>query len=372
MIISTPFPPEEGIGYYAYNLSKKMVERGHILSVITRGNILKAETFDHEGIRVYKTRFIPTYPFHVDLQRLFLKNFIKNYGKDFDLLHIHSPLSPPLKCEKPLISTIHTSLIEDMKHFQLNNPKTVAIKLTTHISGRRLIQNLINNSDRVTTVSSAVATELEKYYGIQNSVVMGNGVDENIFRPLNCKDGDYVLYVGRLDYRKGILDIIEAFKYVKLTTKLFIAGEGPLRGIIENKIRKNNLDNIILLGHVSGENLVQLYQNAMIFVFPSYYEGLPTSLLEAMSCALPIITTNIPAHKDLIKNNYNGILVKISSPKEIANKINTLIDDEAFGKKLGSNARKTVEERFTWDIISKKFEKNYKRLIEVNDSDNSA
>lgn len=363
MIISNPFPPKEGIGYYAYNLSKKLIERGHDLSVITRGNIGKAEKLKFEGINVYYVRFIPFYPFHVDLHGLFLKKFINTSKVKFDIFHIHSPLSPSYNDELPLVSTIHTSLVEDIKHFQVVNPTTVSIKLTTYISGRRLIQKLIDNSNIVTTVSSAVAEELKSNYETPNPLVMGNGVDIIKFHPTINKTENYVLYVGRLDYRKGILDLIEAFKYIKTDIKLFIVGYGPLYGLIKEEISKNCMNNVFLLGYLDGKELIKIYQNASIFVFPSYYEGLPTSLLEAMSCALPIITTKIPAHKELIKNNYNGLLVEINNPLKIAENIDGLMDDRTVAKELGLNARKTVEENYTWDKIASCYEKIYLKLI---------
>lgn len=72
MIISTPFPPEEGIGYHVYNLSKKLIERGHEVTVITRGG-LETEKMNFDGIEVLKAPFVPLYLFHVSINGFFLK-----------------------------------------------------------------------------------------------------------------------------------------------------------------------------------------------------------------------------------------------------------------------------------------------------------
>ena len=93
MIISTPFPPEEGIGHYIYNLSKKLMENGHKITVITRGSFkTKIEFF--EGIRVIKVPFIPLYPFHIHIHKFFVNRIFKSIENEFDLIHFHTPLPP--------------------------------------------------------------------------------------------------------------------------------------------------------------------------------------------------------------------------------------------------------------------------------------
>lgn len=367
MIISTPFPPEEGIGFYTYNLAKKLKAKGHEVTILTRGNALKNTEFEFDGLKVIQPKFIPLYPFHVDLHGMYVKKVIKKLENNIDLIHVHTPLSPVVTTKLPMISTIHTSVIEDAKHLELHNMDTLKWRVLTKLSSQRLTQKLINKSKFVTTVSSSVAEELVKYYDIKKPIVIGNGVDENVFVPRESpKEDFYVLYVARLDYRKGVLDLIKASKMLKSSgINILIAGDGPLRKHFEKEILDNELDHVKLLGHVSGQDLVKLYQNAAIFVFPSLYEGLPTVLLEAMSCALPVIASDIPAHRDLIKNRDNGILVKPNTPKELVNEILKLKNDEDLRYKLGKNARKTIEEQFTWSIITEKLEKLYNHVSKV-------
>ncbi|ASJ03590.1 hypothetical protein A3L09_10140 [Thermococcus profundus] len=364
MIISTPFPPEEGIGYYAYNLSKKLIGRGHEVTVITRGNIEGIEHFYFDGIEVYKLPFFPVYPFHVHVHKLFLKRFFNRLGREFDVIHVHSPLSPPIEPEVvniPLISTIHTSLMEDIKHYQVQNVETIGQKLTTYLSGYPLTMKLIENSSIITTVSSAVAREVQEYYG-RTPLILGNGVDERKFYPVENKEGGYLLYVGRLDYRKGVIDLLKAAQVLRNDlgyVKILIVGKGPLYNNIKVAITRNNLDNVKLLGHIPWERLLWLYRNAEVFVFPSHYEGLPTVVLEAMSSGLPVVASDIPAHRDVIVTGYNGLLSKKGSPESIAENILTVLEDEKLKKKLEKNARKTIERKFTWNKISRKFERIY-------------
>ncbi|ACJ17349.1 phosphatidylinositol glycantransferase-class A [Thermococcus onnurineus NA1] len=364
MLISTPFPPEEGIGYYTYNLSKKLIERGHEVTVITRGSPRNIEHFYFDGIEVYKPQFFPVYPLHVHIHKLFIERFFRKLGKDFDVIHIHSPLSPFIKHplnDIPIVSTVHTSLIEDIKHYQVHDLNAMGQKLTTYAVGYPLTMELLESSDVVTTVSSAVAREIQEYYG-RTPLILGNGVDEGKFYPADSREGGYLLYVGRLDYRKGVIDLIKAAQILKentTTTKILIVGKGPLYNEIKAMITRDNLDNVELLGHVPWEQLLWLYRNAEVFIFPSHYEGLPTVVLEAMASGLPVVASDIPAHRDVIINGHNGLLSKRGSPESIAENVLTLLENEKLQRKLGRNARKTIERKFTWGKIGRKFERIY-------------
>ena len=98
---------------------------------------------------------------------------------------------------------------------------------------------------------------------------------------------------------------------------------------------------------------VKLYQNAHMFVFPSHYEGLPGSLLEAMSCKLPIVATKVPGNIELIEHCVNGILVPPKNAHALKEAILTLLDDADMRNKLGDKARDTIiSSGFTWGKIS--------------------
>ena len=97
MLISTPFPPQEGIGYHTYYLSKKLMEKGHKVVVITRGSFRKNRKTYYDGIEVIKARFIPIYPFYLKIHGYFVNKAFKQIESEIDILHIHSPLPPLIK-----------------------------------------------------------------------------------------------------------------------------------------------------------------------------------------------------------------------------------------------------------------------------------
>jgi len=362
MLISTPFPPEEGIGYYVYNLSKKLTKRGYEVTVITRGS-LKTEENSMDDIKIIRVPFIPLYPFHADIHGFFVNMLFKFIEKNFDIVHIHTPLSPVPQTSLPIISTIHTSLMGDIRYIKVVDLKSLGTKILTRFISYPLVSKLIEKSIVITTVSNSVACELKEYYGLKNVVIVGNGVDEKIFSPTEEKnERNYLLYVGRLSYRKGLFDLLECAKLIcqDYNVKFILVGKGELENKLMKEVRSNELSGkIIFLGHVKREKLIQLYQNATMFIFPSYYEGLPTVLLEAMACGLPLVATAVSGCIDIVKHGYNGLLVPPKSPEKMAEAIITLFENEKLRDRLGKNARKTIEEEYTWDKVTDRMEKCY-------------
>ena len=201
--------------------------------------------------------------------------------------------------------------------------------------------------------------------------VVGNGVDEKRFLPKqNAPKARYILYTGRLDLRKGLFDLIECGRSICKKypdVSFFIPGKGNLSYKLQKKVKELGLqERFKFLGFVDREKLIQLYQNASIYVLPSRYEGLPTVLLEAMSCGLPVVATAVGGTPEVISSGKNGILIRPKSPNEIADAISMLLDNEELRRKIGVAARKTIEERYTWDIISDKILKCYESLLETN------
>lgn len=366
MIVSTPFPPEEGIGYYVYNLSKTLMKRGHVVTIITRGG-LTTETDSFEGIRIIRAPFVPIYPFHVHLHGFFVNRILKAHESDFDIVHIHTPLSPAVDTSLLVVSTVHTSVKEDARHIEVVDAKSFCTKLLTKYVSVPVVAKTIATSESVTTVASSVARELGEHYACDHALVVGNGVDEHLFEPGSGKSAEkYILFIGRLSYRKGLFDLLECAEVVcqHYDVRFILVGKGELEQKIRAIIEKKGLqDSIILVGHQNREELVKLYQRATIFVLPSHYEGLPTVLLEAMSCGLPVVATNVSGCPGVVSDGENGILIPAKSPEMMVEAISRLLDDEVLRNDLGRNARKTIEERNTWDHVAGKIEACYQTSL---------
>jgi glycosyltransferase involved in cell wall biosynthesis len=372
-VISVPYPPVEGIGIYVHNLSKIMVEKGHKVTIITRNLWNKTQREVIDNVEVIRAQFIPIYPFYIHVHGLYVNKVFRTLEPNVDIVHIHSPLSPLIKTTLPVLLTIHSPMLTDFRHTKITSFYSLFSKVSARYISYPLELKHIKASNMVTTVSKSVAEELVEYgLNPEEVAIIGNGVDESFFnfnryKPENGKN--YVMYAGRIDREKGLFDLLKCGEYLcKERSDVFfiIAGEGRDLHILKQKTKELNLqDKFIFLGQIGRDQIVKWYHKAKIFILPSYHEGLPTVLLEAMSCGLPVIATNVRGNRDLISTGENGILVPAHSPKKMAEAISSLIDDEVLRNDIGTNARNTIEKKYTWDIISKKILECYESLIGV-------
>lgn len=370
MIQSVPYPPEEGIGNYVFNLSQELVNRGHSVSVVTRGGLQRDETRDN-GLEIIRLPCLPVYPFHVDVHGISVNRFFDQQTDRFDLIHAHTPLTPVIETSHPLITTVHTSVVEDIKHVRGWSLRDILMRVTSAVSSKRLVAGQIDAADRITTVSERVSGELDEYYGADDATVVGNGVDANRFYPNGESSDQYILFVGRLDYPKGVPDLIQAGKSIveSSETDLIITGKGPQRDQLEDLVRELEIeDNVTFTGYVPRDEQIRLYQNATAYVLPSHYEGLPTVLLEAMACGAPVIATKVGGCPEVIEDGVNGLLVAPGDLSALSDAIETVVNDTELREQLGTNARQTIVDQYTWDKITDKFEKEYQLAIETKSS----
>ncbi|MBK9521666.1 MAG: glycosyltransferase family 4 protein [Rhodocyclaceae bacterium] len=164
--------------------------------------------------------------------------------------------------------------------------------------------------------------------------------------------------VCRLDKLKGLDFLIDSVNLLREKTyliKLDIVGEGTERGNLLDQIARLGLgDNVKLLGHVPGD-LGAVMGRMDVFVFPSLWEGLPYSILEALRAGLPIVSTHVGGIPEAIRSGVDGILVAPGSAAELADAIGRLIDDPDYAAQLGKNARMRYEQLFTLEKMHHDF-----------------
>jgi len=361
MLFSNPFPPKEGQGNYIYNLSKELIKRGHSVHVITRGT--KAREFEFDGLNVHVLPFIKVYPFHVDVHGIFVRRFMKVLDKKMDIVHVHTPLPPAVSLQHAhVVSTFHSTLCGGSYRIELVDLHAI-IERSLGILFKRNEIALIRCSDVLTVSSRSVAFEMARYYNINPSdiVILGNAVD-NTFLERCCssenQESDTIIYVGRLAYGKGLLDLIDSMKLIvakRPNSKLVIIGKGPLLRRLIGRTNKLCLrNNVEFRGFVSHSELPFQYTRASVFVMPSYYEGMPTAILEAMACGLPVVATSVHGNVDVVKNGITGILVPPKKPVELARAILYLFDHPDLRYELGKRAQILIKERFTWDKVARR------------------
>lgn len=172
-----------------------------------------------------------------------------------------------------------------------------------------------------------------------------------------------ILFMGRIEKRKGIYEIIEGSKYLDDNIIINLYGDGDTTEF-EKLIEDNKLQNKIKIkGWVSGEQKDEAYCNSDILILPSFDEGLPMSILEAMAYALPIISTPVGGISEAVEEGINGFLVPPGDAKALAEKINLIANDKGLREKMGQESYRIAKEKFDINVIIKQLKEIYAELI---------
>jgi len=193
-------------------------------------------------------------------------------------------------------------------------------------------------------------------------VVIPNYIDTDRFKPIPVeKKEKSILFIGRLNEFKNLDNLIESFKYLDEYC-LDIIGDGELKPVLIKKVKELNLQSKIkFLGTVPNSDLPQIINQYCIFLLPSNMEGNPKTLLEAMSCGVACIGTNIEGINQIITHRKNGYLCNLNS-KSIANAIISVYNNKKLMTSIANNARQYIIDYHSIDKILKKELKVYEYL----------
>lgn len=276
-----------------------------------------------------------------------------------DLIHAHLPLSGVIArlaakfCKIPVVYT---------EHNVVNSYHPI-----THILNK--ITYRLNNS--IIAVSNSVGDSIHKHYGISKKriKVLTNGVNTNKYvnKSVEKNDKDKIqshIVIGtvvviseqkRLDI---FLEIAAKIIENKKNVRFVIVGDGPLRESLELTCKSKGIDSHV---HFAGfqANVKPYLEDMDIFLMTSDYEGLPVSLLEAMSMSIVPVSTNVGGISEVVKDGVNGFLVKKGDKDQLLNKILYLIDNKTELVRLKNEARKTIVERYSIEKMCKDLEKIY-------------
>jgi len=193
----------------------------------------------------------------------------------------------------------------------------------------------------------------------QKIKIIPNYIDTELFKPLNVpKERNSLIFIGRLERQKNLFNLIEAIS--NLEVKLVIFGSGSLKGKLKEFAKKKN-SLVEFKKNISNQELPIKLNKSEIFVLPSFYEGCPKTLLEAMSCGLPCLGTNVRGIKEIIKHQENGYLCETDA-NSIRMAILELTENKKLQQKIGQNARKTILENFSLEKILEKERNIYETL----------
>lgn len=221
-------------------------------------------------------------------------------------------------------------------------------------------QYLVRNVDRILTNSIFTSEFIYKTYNI-NSEIIYSGVDTTSFKPsTNIKKNMFA--VSRLNRVKKIDQLITAMIYIRYA-HLYIGGDGEDKERLISLSKKLGVDDrVIFLGKLTDEKLKYYYSMSKIVLFPSINEPFGIVPLEAMSSGTPVIASKSGGVVDTIINGKTGYLIKPNDVNELVSKIEYLLENDQLCIQMSQNARKHVEENFTWDITTNKLHEYFMQI----------
>lgn len=266
-----------------------------------------------------------------------LRKFVKSYSADAYVVMLPDTINLLLMCRTLTSAPIVVS--------ERCDPNTW---FDSSFSRKYLMKHLYPKADGFVFQTE----DAQKYYdGIitSNSVVIPNAINPEFVQEQYCGERKKtIVSVGRLTEQKNFSMLISAFAKISDKNKnhsLVIYGEGPQLEMLQQLAASFGIsDRVIFPGYVN--NIVDLVNDAGIFVLASNYEGMPNVLMEAMALGLPCISTDCPVGgpRFLIKDGENGLLLPVGNVEALAEAMDRVLSDVNLAKKLGKNARKIVDE----------------------------
>jgi glycosyltransferase involved in cell wall biosynthesis len=241
---------------------------------------------------------------------------------------------------------------------------------------RLLEQNYVKRVSALIAVSKITKALAIKHLNIKEEKInlIYNGVDTEVFRSPSKREEETkyakptVMYVGRMVTKKGIHVLIKAMpevlKVFPEARFVFVGGgDVPLyKGII----RKMGIaeKNFSFTGHLWYFERPTVLKKATVFVNPSFFENCSLSILEAMSCNAAVVASDVGGNSEIIESGRNGVLTPLCDHKMLAESIISLLTDDRFNKRVGREARKTVEERFSSPKCAEQTYNVYKHILD--------
>lgn len=215
-----------------------------------------------------------------------------------------------------------------------------------------LTRRVMSFADAVIAVSEEWRRRLAQIVPVDQIITLRNCIATDTIPPsLSNSNNINALFLGSVGQRKGVFDLLEAMRELKLSASsfhLWIAGDEEKVGDMnkaQTRLEELHLkDTCQLIGTIQGAKKIEFLSQASLFVLPSYNEGLPIALLEALSAGLAVITTPVGGIPEIIKDGYNGFLVPPGDIKALAEKLTILANDQDLREAMGRRNREIAKQ----------------------------
>jgi len=283
--------------------------------------------------------------------------------ENFDIIHLHEPLMPML-CAGVLLHS-RTVNVGTFHAFD-GNPGYNFLKPISTLILNKLIQKL----DCRIAVSQPAMEFVSKHFP-GNYHITPNGVDTKHFSPNVAPIDEFcdgklnILFVGRLEKRKGADYLLKAYQLVKRdisNSRLIIVGPGTrLRSKYEKIVERNDLRDVVFAGFTSYDDLPRYYKTADVFCAPATgWESFGIILLEAMAVGKPVIASNIPGYASVLTHGVEGLLVPPKDEEKLTQALTLLLTDESLRQQMGAKGILKAGE-YDWEHVAQEVIDHYIR-----------
>lgn len=357
-----------GVQEIVVNLHEYLKKRGHSVKIITSRPRNYTNDAPDDYILLGRSTKVNTFSTMVDIGFEADGDEIEKILKEenFDLLHFHEPWVPLLSRQ-----ILSRSQSVNVATFHAKSPETIISKSIISSVGP-YTKSILNYLDALTAVSPAASDYVSS---MTNRIIniVPNGIElhkymnkKNVSRPKNAKK---ILFLGRLEKRKGIEFLIDAYSVLKKHyphVRLDIAGSGAKRKYLEKYVKQNNIEGISFLGYVSESKKIELMNNADVYCSPAPYgESFGMVLLESMAVGVPIVAGNNVGYSGVLSGKGRLSLVNPRSTNDFYQRLEIMLFDDDIRKLWKSWASKEIL-KYDFDKITDQYEKVYIDAINNN------
>jgi glycosyltransferase involved in cell wall biosynthesis len=377
------FPAISGMSVYAANLLRELVAGGHDVVMISQYRN------DPAGSAVYGGGPPPAVPgvkvigleslgeqevghnrpadFEADLSAMVEAALAEHAAKPFDL--VHAQYGYP--CGLAALEVSRRLGIPNVVSIQGGDGHWVGTCCTTH---KQAMLAVLGHAGSLIIGSRSFAEEVRDHHGtpLDRFVIVPGATDTERFHPrpdrdiAELSDVPVLLYHGRVDRRKGVMELIDAFDQLRgagRKLRLIVSGIGPDVEAVRSRVAELNLgDDVEMTGHADYFAAADVYRRGDIFVSPTYSEGFSNTILEAMASGLPIVSTNAVGVVDCLTDGSNALLVEPREVDGLAQAISRIVDDTPLRRRLAHQSLEEVRSLYSWHAIGRRIQEIYRDL----------
>jgi glycosyltransferase involved in cell wall biosynthesis len=363
------FPHIGGVESHVLALARELARKGHEPQVFTSRH---ADLKEFDSVQGIPVRRVPVSYMLFDTP-LTPRLAAALQGEKWDIIHAHSP--PPLSSYYAARASARSGVPLVYTHHCDPEIPTILGRAVSWVYYRTLLNYTLRRAARIIVYTESYAATSYALWKHPTALVP-TGLDLSRFGPQNDgaairrKHGlgrkKVVLFVGRLAAHKGIQTIIEAATLTGPEVRYLLVGPGEFPAGWSRRMRQLGVEGrFVLAGKVAEPELPAYYSACDLLVLPSLsrLEAFGLVLVEAMASSRPVVASDLPGVREVIKDGKTGLLCEPFSAKDLAEKITTITSDPEAATAMGAAGRKLADEKYSWEVIGAKIEKVYEDVI---------